>query len=624
MFIIQKEIFMKNQSRLKNSFWRNALLSTVLVLSGVSAFALSPPASPVWTVQDGKLLDPNGNPFVFRGVTIDHTLAPEKTIQALKDAAALGANSAQIEFPIKPEGSYPRKIAGEIKEIVDACTDNKLVCVLEVNDSAGYYEVAGSENPSTVASLWSWDDVRETLNQATGNIIIGLNNNPLGFVIKPDEYSARMRNAIYDLRAYYPFHVIMIDGSRWSQDTDSALHTLVADNAAGGNSFKNIIYSVDMFDAYVNPETVRAYIESFSALNVPLVIGGFAPNPYYHPHFNGSIPLNAPRLPVESIMHYAQEYGFGYFGWSWSGNKNPALDLVNNWDKDNLTVWGNILFDDPNGIKATAELASIYESSSSSINSSASSSSVSANRPPVAYIDFKIDYVRCGQVYGEVSASKSYDPDGDPLTYQWEISGSVKSTEPSYRFYMQPPHYYHITLTVSDGRGGSDTLTISRNHTYSDYCTGSSSTTTSRSSVPSIVSSSSVIRSSSSIVTSSSIIASSSSVITTVGSSSSISARATCSYVVNSQWQNGFTAVIRIKNTTNQPINGWSVNWQYTDGSVITNSWNAALSGTNFYSAQNLNWNSNIQPGQTVEFGFQGTKPAGEASVPVITGDVCR
>jgi hypothetical protein len=82
--------------------------------------------------------------------------------------------------------------------------------------------------------------------------------------------------------------------------------------------------------------------------------------------------------------------------------------------------------------------------------------------------------------------------------------------------------------------------------------------------------------------------------------------------------------VIRIKNNRTTAINGWTVNWSYSDGSVITSSWNATLTGTNPYAATAISWNAVIQPGQTVEFGFQGTKTAATAAVPVVTGSACN
>ena len=106
---------------------------------------------------------------------------------------------------------------------------------------------------------------------------------------------------------------------------------------------------------------------------------------------------------------------------------------------------------------------------------------------------------------------------------------------------------------------------------------------------------------------------------------SSASHAARCEYVVNGQWESGFTAAIKITNNTSTPVNGWSVSWAYNDGSVRNGGWNAVFSGNNPYSARDVGWNAQIQPGQTIEFGVQGNKGVfkGPAPVPVVTGSVC-
>jgi len=588
-----------------------------------SAFALSPQAYPVWTVEGGKLLDPNGNPFVFRGVTIDHTRAPEKTLQALKDVAALGANSAQIEFSIKPvwvAGEFPRKIALEIRDIIKACKDNNLVCVLEANDVGGYSQAAGSLNPSAIASYWGLPDMREVLYGSQSHIIIGFSNQIFDSNYTSSDYDVRMNTYVWQLKDALPAgFILMMDGNKWGQDTDNAMLEFAQKNK-NSNSYLagNLIYSIDMFDAYTDPAKARDYIFSFAQVGAPLVVGGFAPTPYYHPHNIAPRPTVAPSLPAQAVMQYAEQYGTGYFGWSWSGNQNSALDVVNNWDINSLTQWGNLLFNDANGIKATAKLASIFKSSSSS-----SSSSSASNSPPTAALTASVNYQRCGVVDGIASAAESTDPDGDSLTYNWEVTNNFSSSYiytasgPSLRFGMDAVRIYTVKLIVSDGKGGTATASTTLSHSYSDYCVSSSSM--SSSSAPIIRSSSSSVPSS---ISSSSVRPSSKS--SSSHSSSSVPTLGSCSYVINSQWNNGFTAAIKIKNTSAQPINDWSVNWQYADGSKITGSWNATLTGANPYNAKNLSWNSTIQPGQTVEFGFQGSKSASAASVPVVTGNVCQ
>ena len=107
-------------------------------------------------------------------------------------------------------------------------------------------------------------------------------------------------------------------------------------------------------------------------------------------------------------------------------------------------------------------------------------------------------------------------------------------------------------------------------------------------------------------------------------SQSAVTHAARCEYVIQSDWNSGFVAAIRITNDTTTPINGWSVNWSYSDGSKRTGGWNANFSGSNPYTATNLGWNGTIQPGQSIEFGVQGSKGSSSAQIPVISGNVCQ
>jgi len=84
----------------------------------------------------------------------------------------------------------------------------------------------------------------------------------------------------------------------------------------------------------------------------------------------------------------------------------------------------------------------------------------------------------------------------------------------------------------------------------------------------------------------------------------------TVDYTVSS-WETGFQGDVTITNLTNQPIQGYMLNWDYTAGQSVTSSWNADVtqSGTTV-SASNVanHWNGTISAnGGTVSFGLQGT-----------------
>ncbi|MBF9000099.1 cellulase family glycosylhydrolase [Vibrio nitrifigilis] len=101
-------------------------------------------------------------------------------------------------------------------------------------------------------------------------------------------------------------------------------------------------------------------------------------------------------------------------------------------------------------------------------------------------------------------------------------------------------------------------------------------------------------------------------------SSSTSTGSVTCEHMITSSWQGGFQGAIRITNNSDTAIDGWNVNWSYSDGTTITQSWGATLTGS--YSATNLSWNATIEPNATVEVGFIGN---GEGSASNVTGDVC-
>lgn len=113
---------------------------------------------------------------------------------------------------------------------------------------------------------------------------------------------------------------------------------------------------------------------------------------------------------------------------------------------------------------------------------------------------------------------------------------------------------------------------------------------------------------------------STSSSVATSSSAQSSEVGGSCTQVITSDWGTGYTAAIRFTNKGSSAVNGWTIGWQYSDGTKVKDSWNASVTGTNPYSATNLSWNGVVQPGQTVEFGFNADKGSAIASSPVFSG----
>ncbi|MFL6119029.1 endo-1,4-beta-xylanase [Actinophytocola sp.] len=77
--------------------------------------------------------------------------------------------------------------------------------------------------------------------------------------------------------------------------------------------------------------------------------------------------------------------------------------------------------------------------------------------------------------------------------------------------------------------------------------------------------------------------------------------------VTTNQWQDGFVGTVRVTAGTGQ-VNGWTVTITLPAGATITSGWNANRSGnTGTVQFTNVGFNGAVAPGQSVEFGYQGT-----------------
>ena len=93
----------------------------------------------------------------------------------------------------------------------------------------------------------------------------------------------------------------------------------------------------------------------------------------------------------------------------------------------------------------------------------------------------------------------------------------------------------------------------------------------------------------------------------------------TATVQIQSSWNSGFVASVRVT-AGNSGTNGWSVTITLPGGATIVNAWNAqpsSNSGTVRFT--NMNYNGQLGPGQTTEFGFQANGTASGLSATCAT-----
>ncbi|MFI0988661.1 cellulase family glycosylhydrolase [Streptomyces exfoliatus] len=294
-------------------------------------------------VAQGRVYEANGNEFVMRGVNHAHTWYPEQT-GAIADIAATGANTVRVV--LSSGDRWTKTSASEVSSLIAQCKASKVVCVLEVHDTTGYGEDGAAASLDKAVDYWI--GVKSALQGQEDYVVVNIGNEPFG----NSNYAAwtnATKSAIGRLRGAGFDHALMLDAPNWGQDWS---HTM-RDNAASvfaADPHRNTVFSIHMYGVYDTAAEVQSYLGHFVNSGLPLVVGEFGDQ-----HSDGNPDENA-------IMATAQSLKVGYLGWSWSGNGSGVeyLDMVNGFDADSLTTWGNRLVHGANGIAATSKPATVY------------------------------------------------------------------------------------------------------------------------------------------------------------------------------------------------------------------------------------------------------------------------
>ncbi|TQV71337.1 cellulase family glycosylhydrolase [Exilibacterium tricleocarpae] len=318
---------------------------TVAAVAALCLAFLSQSVVAGFSISGTQLLDGNGNPFIMRGINHPHAWYNYRT-SSFADIAATGANT--IRVVLSDGQQFVRNSQEDVARVIRRCKDNRLVCVLEVHDVTGSGEASSAGTLENATQYWI--DIAGALNGQEDYVIINIANEPYGNGLPASTWVNGHKNAIQRLRAAGLTHTLMVDAANWGQDWQEIMLNNATD-VAGADALNNTMFSVHMYEVYQNRSKIESYISRFlNTHSLPLIVGEFGAD------------HQGQNVDAESILAVSEHYGIGYIGWSWSGNSGccTALDIVINFDPNNLSPWGALLINSENGIRATSVTASVY------------------------------------------------------------------------------------------------------------------------------------------------------------------------------------------------------------------------------------------------------------------------
>jgi mannan endo-1,4-beta-mannosidase len=321
----------------------SVLLVIVLVIMALMTVMTPAKAAVGFHISGRSLLDSNGNTFLMRGISHAYVWYTGNNA-AFADIKAKGANTIRV---VLGDGHrWGPTSASEVTTIINLCKTNKLVCVLEVHDTTGFGEDGAADTLAGAVNYWK--SVQSALTGQENYVIINIGNEPYGNT-NPGNWVADTKNAIIAMRAAGFQHTLMVDAPSWGQDWSFVMR----DNAASVfavDTQHNTIFSVHMYSVFNSASAVTSYIDTFKNANLPLVVGEFG------------ISLAGQPVDYADIMSYTRTNGVGWMAWSWSGNgsSDAALDMVNGFNANSPTTWGNIVFTGANGLSSTSVQCTCY------------------------------------------------------------------------------------------------------------------------------------------------------------------------------------------------------------------------------------------------------------------------
>ena len=290
-----------------------------------------------------KLLDANGNEFVFRGINHAHTWFKGERDIAFKAVADTGSNTVRV---VLSDGvQWTKDDVDAVKEIIALCKELEMISVLEVHDATGKNSVDDLEKAADY-----WIEIKDALVGNEAYVILNIANEWYG-EWKSDVWADGYKKVIPKLRDAGIKNTILVDSAGWGQYgkslADKGAEVLAAD------PLQNTMFAIHMYgSAGKNEKTIKSNIDNALSEGLCVCIGEFG-----YLHSDGDV-------DEAYIMSYCEETGVGYLGWSWKGNGGGVeyLDIAEKWDGSVLSPeWGEPLINGENGIKATAKKCTVFD-----------------------------------------------------------------------------------------------------------------------------------------------------------------------------------------------------------------------------------------------------------------------
>jgi len=307
-------------------------LAALFVLSTASVASTSHGFRVVGT----KIIGPNGQPFIIRGVNVPglNSPFPYKTVGHTHLIADVWKfNTVRVNCNlIAPGGAY--HYSDDVDAIIRSFTQrrsNKVVVIVESHDLTGdFYGPGTSHSHPTLAELSAWYKALAGRYKNNPYVWFNVTNEPGALRGNESKWFDEHAAVIRAIRSTGNMNPIMCDAAYWGQDinsdhfdrVDSAILTMgprLLSQPAPYN--KNIIFSIHLYTEWTRPKNIQPVMEQWFAQarkeNLAVIVGEWAWGSWDPKGIT-----DVSRAPL-AFFAFGPKQGIGRIYWSWFGSDNP-------------------------------------------------------------------------------------------------------------------------------------------------------------------------------------------------------------------------------------------------------------------------------------------------------------
>jgi mannan endo-1,4-beta-mannosidase len=294
-------------------------------------------------VSGGRLFDRNGRDFVMRGINHPVAWFQGNALEWMDEIATTGSNAVRLVW------ETTRGDPAIVRASIERAVELGMVPMVELHDITGGTDV---NEPAQMAQYYV-DEMLDILREFEPYLLVNIANEWGAFNTPDEDWVVAYRAAVAVLRDAGVNNTIVIDANDYGQRGS----TIVQQGSAvlDVDPQRNILFSTHMYQSYENPQTILDVMRGAQEAGLALIVGEFG---YQHGERNGQpIPV-----PYTVMVDEAARLGLGYLAWSWTGNGGGVeyLDLSEDGSATQLTGWGDDIINGQNGIRSTAQPASIF------------------------------------------------------------------------------------------------------------------------------------------------------------------------------------------------------------------------------------------------------------------------